>query len=96
MRINIPFVGFLTGLVLPAITVAVLYFVFGKGTTFESYITDLFKDGDLAAKILSLGLIANVLPIMYFSSKRYDYALRGLFSAFILYAVLILLLKFVW
>jgi len=95
MRLNYPLSGLLVGIILPMLGIVLLYFIMFNQYTFMGYINNIFKDGDLAAKVLSLALIANVLPIMYFSRKQYDYAIRGLMSAFVLYAFIICYLKFV-
>jgi amino acid permease len=96
MRQNIPLFGFFVGLVLPLIAVALLYFPFNNGSDFYTYFVKVFRRPDLGAKVLSLALIANVLPIIYFNRKRYDYAIRGLLSSFIIYALVILLMRFVF
>jgi hypothetical protein len=41
-------------------------------------------------------LLINLIPFVYFNMKRLDYAMRGVFIATMLYALFIVLVKFVW
>ena len=56
----------------------------------------LISKKDSAATILSLCLLANAIPFIYYTNKRLDHTARGIFIATMLYAVLIVLLKWVW
>lgn len=95
MRLNQPIVGFLIGLVMPLLGFVVVYFVLGSGhnslSTFFQYVMGAPK---VMAKVLSLSILANIIPFLYFTRRRLDYAARGIFIATVLYAVAIVLLKF--
>jgi hypothetical protein len=47
-------------------------------------------------KVFSLSMLANLAPFIFFNSKRYDHAARGVFIATMLYVVFIVLVRYVW
>ncbi len=95
MKINVPIVGFIIGLFMPFIGVAIMYALWGRGgETFGSFIRSLFVMHDLGGKVFTLSLLANLAPFIYFTSRRNDYAARGVFVITMLYVVFIVLLKF--
>lgn len=97
MKRNVPFLGFILGLIFPMLGLVIMYFAwFHNGNTFSSYLHLLLNQHDLGAKVLTLSLILNLIPFIFYTSKRLDYTARGILSATILYGVLIILLKFVW
>jgi amino acid permease len=97
MKRNVPFLGFVLGLIFPMIGLVIMYFAwFHNGNTFAAYLQTLLRQHDLGAKVLTLSLILNLIPFIFYTSKRLDYTARGILSATILYGVLIILLKFVW
>jgi len=46
--------------------------------------------------VLTLSLLLNLIPFVYCTSKRYDYAMRGIVIATMIYALIIFLLMFIW
>jgi hypothetical protein len=50
----------------------------------------------IAALVLSLSLLANAIPFIFYTNRRLDLTARGILVATILYAVLIVLLRYVW
>lgn len=95
MKFNQPIVGFLVGLVLPAIGLAVVYLLLFRHWDFNLFWTSMWRDGKLAAKVISLSLLANLIPFAL-TNRKYYYFAKGIFIVSMLYVVLILLLRFVW
>ncbi len=96
MKGNIPIVGFILGALCPLIGLVILYNLWGQGEGLMPFTKLLFKMPGQASKVFTLSLLVNLLPFLFFMYKRMDYALRGVFIATMLYAVLIVLIKFVW
>ncbi len=96
MNRNVPILGLVIGLLMPMIGMLIVYAVIGKGESLGDFVSGLFRAKELAAKALSLSILANILPFIYYTNKRLDLTARGILIATMLYAVLIVLLKFVW
>jgi len=96
MKRNVPIFGLLIGLVTPVIGFIIMYFIWGHGMPFGEFARTLVNNHDTASKVLSLGLLLNLLPFILYTNKRLDYTARGILVATILYAVLIVLIKYVW
>jgi hypothetical protein len=97
MNRNVPILGFFIGLLLPFIGDVIVYFIlFHSQMSFNEYL-QIFKYSHTdAAKAMSLGLLINLAPFIYYTNKRLDHTARGILSATILYFVIIVLLKYVW
>jgi hypothetical protein len=89
--------GFVPALILPAISVFVL-FELQKGQmnsmSFEYYITYVFKY-KLISKVLSVTLISNLAVFFLFLQTERYRAVRGVLTATVLYCLVILLFMFV-
>ncbi|OJW81350.1 MAG: hypothetical protein BGO69_13705 [Bacteroidetes bacterium 46-16] len=96
MKRNVPIFGLLIGLVTPVIGFVIMYFIWGHGTPFNAFVRGLVNNHDLASKVLSLSLLLNLLPFSLCTRKRLDYVARGILVATMLYAVFIILIKYVW
>ncbi len=96
MRINRPVIGFILGLILPFVGFLIVFLVLGGGKNFSPFIERLMVYHKELAMVISLSILANLAPFIYFNSKRLDAASKGVFIATMLYAVLIVLLRFVW
>jgi hypothetical protein len=102
MKVNKPILGFIIGLILPILGDILVYFIlFRTQMSFGQYAnmyTKVFSSlhDTLLPKAMSLGVLINIAPFMFYTNKRLDNTARGIFSATILYATLILLLRFVW
>jgi hypothetical protein len=96
MKRNVPLLGFIFGLVAPLAGMLVVYGILFRGMTFEGFLTRFTSDPQVAAKVLTLSILANLIPFLYFTNRRLDLSARGVFIATMLYAVAIVLLKFVW
>lgn len=96
MNRNVPIFGFVIGLIFPLLGLLVMYLIKFSGTPFSSFIQILTQDYKLASSVLSLSLMAEAIPFIYYTNKRLDLTARGILIATVLYAVLIVLLRFVW
>ena len=96
MKRNVPIFGLLIGLFAPVLGFVIMYFIWGHGNTFSAFCRALMNDHDTASKVLSLALLINLLPFSLYTRKRLDYTARGILVATMLYAVFIILIKYVW
>lgn len=97
MKRDIPVIGFIVGALTPMLGFFVVYLIFkNNGQSIENFIKAYWANNKTFAKLLTLSLLANLLPFVYCNFKRYDYISKGVFVATMLYVVLIVLLMFVW
>ncbi len=97
MKRDIPIIGFIIGALMPILGYIVVYLLFRSGSqSLENFTNANWPNNKTFAKILTLSLLANLLPFVYCNFKRYDYILRGIFIATMIYVVFIVLLMFVW
>jgi amino acid permease len=96
MRKNVPIVGFIIGILLPILGFAILYFLWFKGRDVGAVLSSMAHDHKMAGKVLTMSLLINLVPFVYCNTKRLDYAMKGIVIATMLYAVLIVLVMFVW
>lgn len=97
-RRDTPIFGLLVGLatLLAGLTVVYLLLYWNaQGMSLSAFLGALRYTPDQAAKVLSLALIAEIIPITWVKRKRLDGAARGMFIAIMLAALTILWLKFV-
>jgi amino acid permease len=97
MKRNIPVLGFIIGALTPLIGFAIVYFIFRNGSqSIADFAKAYWANNRTFAKLMTLSLLANLIPFVYCNSKRLDYTSRGIFVATMLYVVFIVLLMFVW
>jgi len=96
MKRNLPVLGFIIGIIMPLIGFLVVFLILGQGATFSQFCANMAGNHPNLAKVLSLSILANVIPFMFYTNKRLDLTARGIFIATMLYAVAIILLKYVW
>jgi hypothetical protein len=96
MKRDVPVIGFIIGLLLPVVGVFIMYLLWGHNSGFGSFLHSLTRLKGMASKVLTLGLLINLIPFVYCVFKRYDYTLRGIFTATMLYVVFIILVMYVW
>ncbi len=96
MNRNVSLFGLLLGLIFPLLGVLVVYLIGRSGNTFAGFVDGLINNHKLAGKVLSLSLIAELIPFIYYTNRRLDLTAKGILIATMLYAVLIVLLMFVW
>ena len=97
-RKDTPIVGFLIGLgtlLGGVIVIYLLLYKMGQGISPSGFARLITYFPDQASKVISLALIAEILPITWVKRKRMDGAARGLFVVIMLAALMILWLKFV-
>ena len=95
MRLNQPIVGLFLGLFTPILGFVIVYFILGHGMGFSSFFEFLRERPSEAAKVISLSVLANLAPFMYFNRRRLDQTVKGIVIATILYAVGFIYVKYV-
>lgn len=93
--------GLLIGLLFPLLGVALLYFLWGNNASFAKYLAmfvtfDFPSQMNASSKVLSLSVIANLIPFYFFLNRRRYQTVKGLLISMVLFFVLIVLYKFVW
>ena len=88
--------GFFIGLLLPVLGFFIVYLVMGSGAGLGEFFGDMFRFKAIAALYLTLSILINIVPFIYYTNKRLDHTARGILVATMLYAVLIILIKYVW
>jgi amino acid permease len=96
MKRDVPILGFIIGALLPLLGFFIVYLIFKQGETLGEFISGRWPNHKAFAKILTLSLLVNLVPFVWFNSKRKDYLSRGVFIATMLYVVFIILVMFVW
>lgn len=96
MKRNVPMFGFVIGLLLPLIGLFIMYFLWGHHEGIGEFVRSLTRQRGMASKVMTLSLLVNLIPFVYCNIKRLDYTMRGIVTATMLYAVLIVLIMFVW
>lgn len=95
MRINQPIVGLIIGLIMPLIGFIVVYLVKASGMGMDAFMSHLRANHDAAGVVITLSVLANLIPFLIFSRRRMDYAVKGVVIATILYALFFVYVKFV-
>ncbi len=96
MRRNNAIFGLVIGLFAPVIGMMISYLIWFRAYTPDVFLNRLFSDGDIAAKVITLSVLINVLPFVLYTNRKLDLTGRGILVATMLYGVLFILLKFVW
>lgn len=97
MKRNVPIFGFLIGLLLPVLGLFIVFLILGGDYNgISDFLRSIFNNGKVAALYLTLGLLINIAPFIFYTNKRLDLTARGILVATMLYAVLIVLIKYVW
>jgi amino acid permease len=96
MKRNFPIFGLIIGLLLPLLGFYIVYLLLFEGTTLSGFFSSMVSNPKVASKVLSLGILINLIPFVYYTNKRLDLTARGLFVATMLYVVFILLIRFAW
>ena len=74
----------------------IVYLVWGHNETVADFARKLTRQSGMASKVMTLGLLTNLIPFVYSNMKRLDHLMRGIVVATMLYAVFIVLVMFVW
>lgn len=96
MKRNSSLLGLVIGILMPMLGLLIMYLLKFNSESFQSFFRILTRDFDVAAMVLSLSILANIIPFIFYTNRRLDLTARGILIATMLYAVLIVLLKFVW
>lgn len=96
MKRNVPILGLILGLILPVLGFFIVYLILFPHTSFHYFFNTVKSSHSIASKVLSLGLLINLVPFIFYTSRRLDLTARGILVATVLYFVFIILLKFVW
>ena len=86
--------GFVPGLFCPLLAFLFFYLVQMNKMSFEYYIATV-RSFDMLAKVLSFGCIINLGVFFLYINKEYFNAGRGVILATILYAIPVVLFKFI-
>lgn len=97
---NAAVVGLIAGIIFPLLAIVVLYLFWGDGDIgyyFEGFIRWGYPPSmEKSSKIVSLALVANLIPFYFFLNKHKYLSTRGVLLGSAIYVVLIFLYKFVW
>lgn len=94
MNRNVPLFGFVIGLIFPVLGIVVVDFLLLHGANVGEIINMFLHERDVASKVLSLSLLANLIPFVYYTSKRLDYTAKGIFIITMVYVAFAVLLRF--
>lgn len=95
MQLNKAVIGFFIGLFMPLLGFIVVYLIMGSGIGLDAFIGSVRSSGDVAGKVITLSVLANLIPFLLFNRKRMDLAVKGVVIATMLYAVLFVYVKFI-
>ena len=96
MKRNVPILGLIIGLLLPILGILIMYLVKFNNMEAGEFIRTMMRKKDVAAMVLSLSILINIIAFIFYTNRRLDLTARGILIATMLYAVLIVLLKYVW
>ena len=93
--------GLLIGIAFPVLGIIVLYFLWSTSGTFGDYLHSFVSfnnayEMNKASKVLSLSMIANLIPFYFFLNKKQYLAVRGILISMVLFFLLFVLYRFVW
>lgn len=95
MKRNVPILGFVLGVIMPLIGITLFALVGSRGSSMGAFIQDMAHNPRVASKVITLSLILNLIPFIYYTNKRLDYTARGILIATMLYALFIVWIMFV-
>jgi hypothetical protein len=95
MRLNQPIVGLIIGLFMPLLGFIVVYFIMAPGMSAGAFVEHLRASTDAAGKVITLSVLANLIPFLIFNRRRMDQTVKGIVIATMLYAVFFVYVKFV-
>jgi hypothetical protein len=95
MRFNQAIVGLAIGLFMPLLGFIIVYFIMGAGMGLSAFFARISSSGDMAGKVITLSVLANLIPFLIFNRRRWDLGVKGIVIATILYAVLFVYVKYI-
>jgi hypothetical protein len=99
---DIAALGFVLAVLFPLLALVVLYFLwFGSATPFHQYLSMFVRFDNPyamnnASKVVSLALIANLIPFYFFLNKKKYLTVKGILVGSALFVLLIVFYKFIW
>lgn len=96
MKKDIPILGFIIGLFAPLLGLVIVCYVWAKEKDFMRFLTKIMNDHNVAFTVISLSLLINLVPFLFYTNRRLDRTARGILIATMLYAVYLILIKYVW
>lgn len=87
------YIGLVTGLLVPVIALLVFYLVFFNRLSPGEFLEGLIVRGKLSS-VISLGVIPNLLVFFIFIWLNYLYSARGVLAATLIFALLVVITKF--
>lgn len=100
-RQDVALLGLILGLIFPALAILVLYFFRSGAASFSAYLGMFVRFGEArvmneVSKLISLSMIANLIPFYYFLNRKAYLSTKGVIIATALLGVVMVLYKFVW
>ena len=96
MNKNLPILGFVLGAIFPVAGFYILSLAWGHGMSLIEFWKQVHSDNKIFARVLTMSLLINLVPFLYYKTKRLEYTMNGVVVATILYAVYIVLLMYAW
>ena len=98
---DVALLGLIVGLAFPALAILLLYFFRSGAAPFSAYMNMFIRFGEPrimneVSKLISLSMIANLIPFYYFLNRKAYLSTKGVIIATALLGVLMVLYKFVW
>jgi hypothetical protein len=94
MNRNNAILGLVLGIIFPFLGVLVIYVVKFNNDSLGNFLHILFQQSKVGSVIFSLALLSNLVPFFYFTNRRLDNTSKGVLIATMLYAVLIIIMRF--
>lgn len=88
--------GLILGILSPVIGWIAYYFIQFRLFSFQEYIDVMLRQKSLLTAMLSLALLANALVFTLYTNSKKDKTARGVFFSTCLYAILVLLIKWLY
>ena len=79
---------------MPLLGFIAVYFIMGGGMGISAFSARISSSGDMAGKVITLSVLANLIPFLLFNRRRWDLAVKGIVIATILYALLFVYVKY--
>lgn len=92
-KINTFWFGLVSGLIVPPITLMVIYFFFTKTMTFNEFLTVL-KNWDLATNIYIWTIIPVFFLFALYYYKKLDNASKGIVVPTMVYTIILVIMNF--
>ncbi len=96
MKRNVPLLGFVIGMILPAMGILLFGLITSRnGGGLGGFFQNMIHNPKMASKIITLSLLLELIPFIYYTNKRLDYTARGILIATVLYALFTIWIMFI-